>query len=213
MINNRLGETLMILIGSFILATSLYHFHFQNNLSEGGFLGIALLVKNSFNISPSITTLILDIPIILMAGFFLGKRLLINTFIGAVSFSIFYSIIEKTSTVTLHFENHLFIPAILGGVFAGFGLGLILKFGGATGGDDLITILMSKKSNISIGKVYFIFDACILLFSLSYLSWNEVGYTILSVGICAKVTELVYESKYFTKSVSIKTTNGKRLHA
>jgi len=212
MSNNRLGETLMILIGSFILAMSLFHFHFQNNLTEGGFIGIALLVKNSFNISPSITTLILDIPIILIAGFFLGKKLLINTFIGAISFSIFYAVIERTSTFTFTFEDHLWIPAILGGIFAGLGLGIILKFGGATGGDDLLTILMSKKSKISIGKVYFIFDALILLLSLSYLSWNEVGYTILSVAICAKVTELVYESNFQTKSVSIKS-NSKRLHA
>ncbi|PEJ56345.1 MULTISPECIES: YitT family protein [unclassified Bacillus (in: firmicutes)] len=202
----------MILFGSFILATTLYHFHYQNNLAEGGFIGIALLVKNSFNISPSITTLILDIPIILLAGLYLGKKLLINTTLGAISFSVFYSIIEKTSHFTFHFGNHLWIPAILGGIFAGLGLGLILRSGGATGGDDLITIIMSKKSKISIGKVYFIFDAVILLCSLSYLSWNEVGYTILSVAICAKVTELVYEGKVQNKSVAIKT-NEKRLHA
>ncbi|WP_286133942.1 YitT family protein [Bacillus sp. AFS053548] len=213
MSNNRLGETLMILIGSFILATTLYHFHYQNNLAEGGFIGIALLVKNALNISPSITTLLLDIPIILIAGLYLGRKLLINTTIGAISFSVFYSIIEKTtSNITFNFGNHLWIPAILGGIFAGLGLGLILRSGGATGGDDLITIIMSKKSKISIGKVYFIFDAVILLCSLSYLSWNEVGYTILSVAICAKVTELVYESKFQKKSVTIKT-NEKRLHA
>ncbi|PGS54592.1 YitT family protein [Bacillus sp. AFS041924] len=212
MSNNRLGETLIILVGSFILATTLYHFHFQNNLAEGGFIGIALLVKNALNISPSITTLLLDIPIILIAGVYLGKKLVINTTIGAISFSAFYSIIEKTSNFTFNFGDHLWIPAILGGIFAGLGLGLILRSGGATGGDDLITIIMSKKSKISIGKVYFIFDAVILLCSLSYLSWNEVGYTILSVAICAKVTELVYESKFQNKSVSIKT-NEKRLHA
>ncbi|WP_235822084.1 YitT family protein [Gottfriedia luciferensis] len=210
--NNRLGETLMILIGSFILATTLYHFHFQNNLAEGGFIGIALLVKNALNISPSITTLVLDVPIIVIAGFFLGKKLLIKSSIGAISFSAFYAFIEKTSHITLHFGNHLWIPAILGGIFAGIGLGLILRSGGATGGDDILTIIMSRKSKISIGKVYFIFDAVILLCSLSYLSWNEVGYTILSVAICAKVTELIYQSKFKTESVSIKS-NGKRLHA
>lgn len=212
MMNNRLGETLMILVGSFILASTLFHFHFQNNLAEGGFLGIALYVKNAVNISPSITTLVLDLPIILIAGYFLGKKIIANTLIGAISFSIFYAFIEKTSTITLRFEEHLWIPAIVGGLFAGLGLGIILKFGGATGGDDLLTIIMSKKSRISIGKVYFIFDAFILLLSLNYLSWNEVGYTILSVAVCAKVTEIVYESNLYNKSMPI-NSNGKRLHA
>jgi uncharacterized membrane-anchored protein YitT (DUF2179 family) len=202
----------MILLGSFILATSLYHFHFQNNLAEGGFIGIALLIKNSFNISPSITTLVLDIPIIVIAGYFLGRRVVINAFIGSISFSMFYAFIERTSTTTLNFENHLWIPAILGGLFAGLGLGIILKFGGATGGDDLLTILLSNKSNISIGKIYLLFDGIILLLSLNYLTWNEVGYTILSLIVCAKVTSIVYGTKFNSKSVSIKT-NDKRLHA
>jgi uncharacterized membrane-anchored protein YitT (DUF2179 family) len=211
MLKNRLSETLMILLGSFILATSLYHFYFQNNLAEGGFIGIALLIKHLFNISPSISTLALDLPVIFVGSYFLGKKLIFNTFIGATSFSLFYSLIEKTSPITLNFGDHLWIPAICGGVTVGIGLGLILRFGGATGGDDIITLVLSKKSNFSIGKVYFIFDAIILLFSLCYLSWNEVGYTILSVAICAKITELVYGRNIKPKKVAV--PQQKRLHA
>ena len=74
----RWQEAGIIVLGSFILAAAFYHIHVQNNLAEGGFIGIALLVKQLFNISPSITTLLLDIPLIWLGSKLFGKRMAIN---------------------------------------------------------------------------------------------------------------------------------------
>ncbi|MFD3447467.1 YitT family protein [Microbacteriaceae bacterium 4G12] len=188
----RWQEVGMILFGSFILATGLYHIHAQNNLAEGGFLGIALIVQRFFHISPSITTLLLDIPLIWVGSKLLGKRLAIKTIIGATSFSIFYALMEHYSPFVINLSQHLFLAAVIGGIFVGFGLGLILRYGGATGGDDILSILLSKVSHVSIGKVYFIFDAFVLVLSLVYLTWNQVAYTVLSVAICAYMTDVVF---------------------
>ncbi|MFX3623056.1 MAG: YitT family protein [Ectobacillus sp.] len=185
----------MILFGSFVLAAAFYHIHVQNNLAEGGFIGIALLVKQFFHVSPAITTLLLDIPLILLGSKLLGKRLAIKTIIGATSFSFFYMVMERYSPFVLNLSQHLFIAAILGGIFVGFGLGLILRYGGATGGDDILSILLSKASRLSVGKVYFIFDALVLILSLIYLNWTEVIYTILSVAVCAYMTDMVIYHK------------------
>ncbi|UOY92603.1 YitT family protein [Ectobacillus sp. JY-23] len=187
----RWKEASMIVFGSFVLAAAFYHIHVQNNLAEGGFIGIALLVKQYFNISPAVTTLLLDIPLILVGSKLLGKRLAINTIIGATSFSIFYALMERYSPFSLNLSQHLFVASIIGGVLVGAGLGLILRHGGATGGDDILSLLISKISRLSVGKVYFVFDAVVLLASLMYLSWNEVAYTILSVAVCAYMTDLV----------------------
>jgi uncharacterized membrane-anchored protein YitT (DUF2179 family) len=191
----RWQEIMMIMFGSFVLAAGFYHIHVQNNLAEGGFMGIALLFKQLFNISPSITTILLDIPIILFGARLLGKRLAVKTVIGAVSFSVFYSLMEKYSPFVINLSQHLFVAAVLGGVMVGFGIGLILRYGGATGGDDILSIILSKFSKLSIGKVYFLFDALVLVLSLLYLSWNQVAYTVLSVAVCAYITDLVYYHK------------------
>ncbi|WP_373284209.1 YitT family protein [Priestia taiwanensis] len=184
----------MILLGSFILATTLYHIHFQNHLVEGGFIGIALILKNLFGISPSISTILMDIPIILAAAKLLGMRMVVNTFIGAASFSVFYSLMENYSPFTIDLTNYLWAAAILGGVLAGIGLGLILRFGGATGGDDIISILLSKYTKLTIGQVFFVFDAVIIALSLYYLTWTEVAFTILAIAICSKVMDYMYYS-------------------
>jgi uncharacterized membrane-anchored protein YitT (DUF2179 family) len=193
----RWRETGIIILGSFILAAAFYHIHVQNHLAEGGFIGIALLVKQLFNISPSVTMLLLDIPLILLGFKLLGKRLVIKTIIGAASFSIFYALMERYSPFEVNLSQNLFIAAVIGGILVGFGLGLILRYGGATGGDDILSILISKLSRLSIGKVYFLFDGIVVSISLIYLNWHQVAYTVLSIAICAYMTDLImtYQKK------------------
>ena len=59
---------------------------------------------------------------------------------------------ENYSPFTVDLSNNLFIAAVVGGALAGIGLGFILRFGGATGGDDILTIVLSKKHVLQLGK-------------------------------------------------------------
>ncbi|MGM9928090.1 MAG: YitT family protein [Bacillus sp. (in: firmicutes)] len=187
----KLREFNFILIGSCLLSAGLYHINYQNNLAEGGFLGVALLIENIFSISPSLTTLLLDLPILLFALRMFGKSFIYKSFLGSISFSGFYSLFENYSSLTLDFSNHMLLAAILGGMFTGIGLGLILKSGGTTGGDDVLSIVINQLTKLSIGKVYFIFDAIVLTISLYYLNWHEFGYTLIAVAVSAKMTDLI----------------------
>ncbi|MBO9128482.1 YitT family protein [Bacillus sp. 165] len=191
----RWQDIMMIMFGSFILSGAFYHIHVQNHLAEGGFIGIALLIKQLFNISPSITTILLDIPLIFLGSKLLGKQLAIKTIIGAASFSLFYSLMEHYSPFVINFSQNLLAAAVIGGIMVGFGIGLILRHGGATGGDDILSIMLSKFSKWSIGKIYFLFDALVLILSLIYMSWDQVAYTIISVAVCGYITNAVYYYK------------------
>lgn len=185
----------VILLGSFILAASIFYIQAQNNLAEGGFLGIALILKNLFHISPSITTLVLDIPIIIFSWKILGSKMVVNTLIGSISFSIFYTLLENHSVITIDLSDFMLLAAVLGGVLVGVGLGIILKFGGATGGDDILSILLSKYTGFTVGQVFLVLDLIVLALSLFYLSWMQVGYTVLSLVICSRVMDMVYYAK------------------
>ncbi len=68
------------------------------------------------------------------------------SFLGSISFGVFYSFMENYSPFTVDLSNNLFIAAVVGGALAGIGLGFILRFGGATGGDDILTIVLSKRT-------------------------------------------------------------------
>lgn len=61
----RLKNIIFILLGSAIFAFGLVNFNMQNNLAEGGFTGITLLLFFLFNIDPSYSNLVLNIPLFL----------------------------------------------------------------------------------------------------------------------------------------------------
>ena len=85
---------ILILLGSLILSFGIYNLNYQNNITEGGVLGLLLLLKNLFNIEPSVANLIIDIVLFIIAYKFFGKQFLIHSIIATFSFSIFYEVFE-----------------------------------------------------------------------------------------------------------------------
>lgn len=176
-----------MLFGSFLLAFTYYHINFQNHLSEGGFMGLALLGKYILDVPPALSMLLMDIPVLVIAWFLKGRKFIVNTMIASAMFSFFYAMMERFSPLVIDLNHNLFIAAILSGLLTGFGAGIVLRFGGATGGDDAISVLVSEWSGIKVGTVFFIMDAVVLLLSLFYMPLIETLYTILAVSIAGQV--------------------------
>lgn len=176
-----------IFLGSFILAFSYYHINFQNHLAEGSFVGLALLGKYAFDISPALTMILLDIPIILIALIVKGRKFILYTAIGATSLSLFYELFETFSPLIFDFNHNMLLAAILSGITTGFGVGIVLRFGGTTGGDDILSLFLSRITGISVGTIFIIFDVIVLLLSLVYLPVTDVLYTILAVSVAGKM--------------------------
>lgn len=117
----------------------------QNNLAEGGFTGITLLLYALFHISPSISNLVLNIPIFFIGWRMLGRTMFVYTLIGTVSLSVFLSVFQRYE-IHMPLSHDLALAALFAGVFIGAGLGIIFKYGGTTGGVDIIARLINKFS-------------------------------------------------------------------
>lgn len=185
----------LILIGSAILAFGLYNFNFQNNVTEGGILGFILLIKALFDISPSITSFILDASLFLIGIRYFGKRFMIYSFIATISFSVFYAINERIGFTIPNLSNHMLLAAILGGIFVGIGVGLIVRTGGAAGGDDVIALLVDKYTRFTVGHTYLALDLLVLILSLTYLTVGDIFWSILTVIVSGQIINLLYYKK------------------
>lgn len=184
---------LTMLAGSCLLAFTYFHINFQNGLSEGGFVGLALLGKYLFDLPPALTMIVLDLPIVALAWWLKGHKFVVNTLVASLAFSLFYELCEKYSPLTMNLTNNLPLAALLSGLLTGFGAGLVLRAGGASGGDDILSMLLSQWSGIKIGTVFVLMDAVVLTISLLYLPFKETMYTILAVMIAGKmITWTVY---------------------
>ncbi|MEC1156519.1 YitT family protein [Cytobacillus horneckiae] len=209
----KIKNILFILIGSSIFSFGIVHFNMQNNLSEGGFTGITLLLYFLLDWDPSYTNLILNIPLFFIGWKLLGRKAFIYTIIGTVSVSIFLWIFQRYQ-INMPLNDDLTLAALFAGVFIGVGLGIIFRFGGTTGGVDIIARLVNKYAGISMGKTMFIFDACVIIISLIfYLSYKEAMYTLVAVFVGARVIDFIQEGAYAARGAMIISEKNEEIAA
>jgi len=199
----KIKNILLILLGAAIFAFGLVHFNMQNNLAEGGFTGITLLLYFLFQIDPSYSNLVLNIPLFAIGWKLLGKKSFLYTVIGTVAVSIFLFIFQRFQ-IAIPLDGDLFLAALFAGVFAGIGLGIIFRFGGTTGGVDIIARLIFKYKGISMGRTMFTFDATVILVSLlTYLDHKEAMYTLVAVFVGARVIDFMQEGAYAARGAMV----------
>ena len=192
-----------ILLGSAIFSFGLVHFNIQNELAEGGFTGITLILLFAFNWDPALMNLLLNIPMFIIGWKLLGKLVFVYTVIGTVAVSIFIKVF-MVYQIDIHMKDDLVLVALFAGLFIGIGLGIIFRYGGTTGGVDIIARLGHKYLGWSMGKTMFLFDAVVILVSwITYLNSRSMMYTLVAVFVGARVIDFVQEGSYAARGAFI----------
>lgn len=199
----RYKNIFFILLGSAIFSFGIVHFNMPNNLGEGGFTGITLLLYFLWNFDPSITYFILNLPIFFIGWKFLGRNSFLYTIIGTVSVSFFLKVFQW-KTFAFDLGQDMTLVALLAGVFIGIGLGIIFRYGGTTGGVDIIARIVYQHIGWSMGKTMFLFDLVVITTSIfAILELVEGMYTLVAVYIAARVIDFIQEGAYRAKGATI----------
>ncbi|WP_186301033.1 YitT family protein [Virgibacillus sp. SK37] len=199
----RIKNILFILLGAAIFSFGIVHFNMQHNLGEGGFTGITLLLYFLWGIDPAITNIILNIPVFFIGWKFLGRNTFIYTIIGTFAVSLFLRLFQIKPFV-IHLEHDMFLVALFAGVFIGIGLGIIFRYGGTTGGVDIIARIVNKNVGWSMGRTMFLFDLVIITTSIFViLELSEGMYTLVAVYVAARVIDFLQEGAYSAKGATI----------
>ena len=200
-IKKTIIETLETILGAFFMATATSLFLLPNQLSSGGFAGIATIAYYFLNIPMGTTILALNIPLFIFAGYKLGKDFFIKSIIGTTSFSIFIDILDKLEP----FTHDRFLACIYGGIIIGIGTAIILKANASTGGSDLVSMLTKKyKPDIRTSNVIIIVDAIIVGLNMIFFKEIEIGlYSAIAIYLMGKMIDIMFEGIYFTKLLII----------
>ena len=198
--NSKAGikNVLLLLLGSAILSFGLFNVHSQSAVTEGGILGTTLLLQYWFGISPGISEFVMDMICYLIGFKLLGKQFLINSIIATSGFASFYTLWEFVGPVLPNLTDKPLAAAILGGLFVGIGVGIIVRQGGASGGDDVLALVLNKYLRLNLGKSYFMTDAIVLILSLSYIPFRRIAFSFITVMISSGLIdrmEAYYEKK------------------
>src|SRR5690606_32224329 len=199
----KIKNTLFILVGAAIFSFGIVNINMQNNLAEGGFTGITLLLYFMFSLDPGIMNLVLNIPIFFIGWKLLGRTTFIYTIIGTVAVSVFIWIFQLYP-FDFSLQNDMTLAALFAGLFIGVGLGITFRYGGTTGGVDIIARLVHKYVGWSMGRTMFLFDAFVIISSIIlYLSKIEGMYTLVAVFIGARVIDFIQEGAYAARGAMI----------
>ncbi|KGP73027.1 YitT family protein [Pontibacillus yanchengensis] len=198
----KLKNIFFILIGSAIFGFGIVHFNIQNNLAEGGFTGI-ILILDHFGLNISIMNLALNIPVFIIGWKLLGRSTLIYSIIGTFAVSFFLWIFQ-VYMIEIDLRNDMTLASLFAGVFIGIGLGIIFRSGGTTGGVDIIARLVNKYFGVSMGRTMFLFDTAVIAAAvIFYLDHIEGMYTLVAVFVGARVIDFIVEGAYAARGATI----------
>ena len=177
----------LALSGSVILAFGLYNVHAFSGVTEGGVLGLTLLLNHWLYISPAISGLLLNIACYVAGWRTLGRSFLFYSVISGGGFSAFYALFEQFDPLWPALANMSLLAAIIGALFVGVGVGLSVRAGGAPGGDDALAMALSAVIRQPIERIYLVDDLIILALSASYLPLSRLACSLLTVILSGQI--------------------------
>ncbi|MFK4566649.1 YitT family protein [Enterococcus sp. UD-01] len=191
-----------------ILASVAMNFFYQpGNIYSSGITGLAQILTTlstklvGFKIPVSITLYLLNVPLFFVAWLKIGKKFTVFTFLTVTLTSIFMQIVPQTVL-----SNDPIICAIFGGAVMGSGIGFALKNGLSSGGLDIFSITIRKKTGRSVGSISMYFNGLIIFVAGYLFGWQYMFYSALSIFVSGKVTDAVY-TKQKKMQVMIITKN------
>lgn len=199
-----LMDAVCILVGCALIALGLSVFTIPNRIAPGGISGVATAISHLFHIRVGTLTLLLNIPLLLLAWKRMGIKPLIKTIAATVLLSV---LIDAFSLLLPAYNNNALLAALTGGVLTGGGMGILLIRGISTGGTDLIGLLIySSKPRFSMGQILMVIDVLVVLFAVVVFRDLDVAlYSIVTIAVASKAIDTLQQGIDKAKVIYIVT--------
>lgn len=201
MLRKRIISYFNIILGTAITAFAINAFLVPNKIVAGGASGIATILYITIKVPMSVTVILINIPLMIMAFYFLGESLGYRAIFGSLVLSLMLELTKNTPCITYD----LLLATIAGGAVMGLGLGIVFVNGSSTGGTDISAKLLNKWFPfISIAKFLLISDLLIVLSSgFIFESFDIVIYASIGLVISSYIIDSIESGIDFAKAAFI----------
>lgn len=186
-------KILWIVLGAAICSFGIHNIHQQTGITEGGVIGAMLLLEHWLGISPAYITPVLDILCYLLAFRYLGGMFIRTSVLSTLSVSLFYKVWEQFPPMLPDLSAHPLAAAVFGGLFVGVGVGLIVRQGGSSGGDDALALVISKVTHLRLSWAYLFTDLTVLALSLTYIPVTRIAFSLVTVTLSSFLIDQVQQ--------------------
>lgn len=197
----------MLTLGAFLAALALESFLIPNTILDGGVTGVSIIISKLTEIPISLLVLVLNIPFVYVGYKNLGKRFLGRTVYSMIVFSIFLELFKTLEP----FTEVMLLATVYGGLLLGLGVGIVIHFGGCVDGTESVSIVISKKTSLSVGQIVLMFNLVIYTVAGFIFGFDRAMYSLLTYFITFKVIDFVSEGLEQAKAALIVTSKGNNL--
>ena len=179
----------LIALGMAITTFGLFNIHRRVDVTEGGVLGMVLLLDHHFGIPPWLLTAVLDAACYFLGWRALGTKFLIRSGVATLCGSAFFRLWEFTGPILPNLSDQPLLAALLGGCFVG--VGLVVRQGGSSGGDDALALVIAKKTKWRLSRAYLFTDLTVLALSLTYIAPLRIIWSLVTVTTSSLLIDFV----------------------
>lgn len=194
-----LKRGIFITIGAMMMGVALELFLVNNAVIDGGVTGISIMLSELTGLSYGIFLIILNLPFLILGFKQIGKTFVISTLYGIVVMSITTQFLHHVDP----FTDEKLLAVLFGGMILGAGVGIVMRFGGCLDGTEIVAILLSKKTNMSVGQIVMIINVFIFIAAGFVFQWDSAMYSMITYYIAIKLIDIVVEGLEESKSVMI----------
>jgi len=181
---------IVILLGTVFYAAGFQFFLYPNSITSGGVTGTAMIINQLTGFPVGVLTMILNIPLFIIAWRHFGLDFLLGSLVGMGVSSILVDVFAGFGLVLTH---DAMLAAVIGGVIKGAGLGMIYYVGATTGGMDIVVkILRRKLASVNFGTIMLALDTIIIgIYAMVLGRYESAMYSLIAMYVTTKVVDLV----------------------
>ncbi len=192
---------LLLTVSTLIMAAGTYFFKFTNNFTFGGITGLAVLVAKTGVLSASDFTFIMNMLLLAIGFFVLGRKFTAKTAYCSILLSVSLSVLERACPMTRPLTNEPMLELCFAIALPALGSAILFNIGSSSGGTDIIAMILKKYSSFDIGRALLLTDLLITIAGCFVFDIETGLYSFLGLAIRSFMIDNFIESfnlsKYF----------------
>lgn len=189
-VRKNILDVLYFVVGALIYSVSVNVFLSPNEISPGGFTGVAAVINHITDVPTGTMLFVFNIPVLILGYIKMGGVFVLKTSFVTALVSLGLDISEK---LLPPLKTDGILASMFGGILMGIGLSLILLRGATTGGIDIIAKLINKKHrHLSVGKIILMADGVVIILNaLVYKNAESALYSIIAMYMGTRLMDVL----------------------
>ena len=174
-------EMLIVFAASILSAVGLHTFVNSANFAPSGIDGVAMMLQKLTTINMGYISLAINIPLLIVAWFFISKKYVIYTTIFTLLSSGALILMEHIKFYQYIANENAWIAVLASGVMLGARTALMVKVGASSGGVDIIaSVIQQKRPYLNIESLISAF--CYIIIGISFFVYGNIESVIMSIA-------------------------------